>query len=364
MLKNKTQKELLQLCRNIIQPLAPNFHKGQAGKIAVIGGCEDYTGAPYFASHSSALLGADLSHIVCEKLASPVLKLYSPDLMVHPYLYELLNPEMGSHLTAGEIAELRKLTVEEVVGQRQRRLDEVIDETILPRIVRLLTRIDVVVIGPGFGRDPLMLKTLVKIVEQLKVMNKPVVLDADALYLLAINPQLVKDYPKAILTPNVVEFDRLAKKLRVDSSLDETDVSTLVNSTVELSQKLGNVTIVHKNYKELIVCGDQYLVSDLKGSNRRVGGQGDSLAGAIATFVNWSNNYDSGLWDSSAHSESEKLSPSELNLLACFAASSTVRLAASKAFEKHGRSMQTSSLHAFLGEAYQDLFEKETYIKL
>lgn len=362
MLKNKTQKELLQLCRTIIQPLAPNFHKGQSGKIAVIGGSEDYTGAPFFASHSSALLGADLSHIICEKMASPVLKLYSPDLMVHPYLYELQSPEMKEHLSKNEVDALLRLTVEDVVVKDQRQLDEIIEDVILPKIVGLLERIDIVVIGPGFGRDPLMLKTLVKIIEQLKVMNKPMILDADALYLLSIDPLLVKNYSKAIITPNVVEFDRLAKKLNVKFSINETDVSNLIESSINLSQKLGNVTVIQKNFKEIMVRDGEYLINELEGSNRRVGGQGDTLTGAIATFVNWSNNYNDGLWDPT--SKKDKLSSEDLNLLACFAASSTVRLAASKAFAKYGRSMQTSNVHEFLGKAYDELFENDNYIKL
>ncbi|KAL6293172.1 hypothetical protein ACE6H2_001314 [Prunus campanulata] len=39
--------------RAITTTLDPNRHKGQAGKIAVIGGCREYTGAPYFAAISA-----------------------------------------------------------------------------------------------------------------------------------------------------------------------------------------------------------------------------------------------------------------------------------------------------------------------
>lgn len=35
-------------------------HQGQMGRIAVIGGSEDYTGAPYFSAMASARLGADM----------------------------------------------------------------------------------------------------------------------------------------------------------------------------------------------------------------------------------------------------------------------------------------------------------------
>jgi ATP-dependent NAD(P)H-hydrate dehydratase len=42
--------------------------EGQLGRVAVIGGSEDYTGAPYFSAMASAKLGADM-----------VLNYHSPD---------------------------------------------------------------------------------------------------------------------------------------------------------------------------------------------------------------------------------------------------------------------------------------------
>ncbi|KAJ8445748.1 hypothetical protein Cgig2_026075 [Carnegiea gigantea] len=77
---------------NIIRRITPTIdlskHKGQAGKIAVIGGCREYTGAPYFAAISALKIGADLSHVFCTKDAAPIIKSYSPELIVHPVLEE------------------------------------------------------------------------------------------------------------------------------------------------------------------------------------------------------------------------------------------------------------------------------------
>ncbi|KAJ4899506.1 ATP-dependent (S)-NAD(P)H-hydrate dehydratase protein [Raphanus sativus] len=39
--------------RTVTPSLDPKRHKGQAGKIAVIGGCREYTGVPYFAAISA-----------------------------------------------------------------------------------------------------------------------------------------------------------------------------------------------------------------------------------------------------------------------------------------------------------------------
>ena len=70
----------------LLPRLEPSLHKGEAGKIGVIGGSRDYTGAPYYAGAASLRAGGDLSHIFCPEEASTPIKSYSPELMVHPVL--------------------------------------------------------------------------------------------------------------------------------------------------------------------------------------------------------------------------------------------------------------------------------------
>lgn len=350
MLKGKSQKELIGLARQLVQPLLPNFHKGQAGKIAVIGGCEDYTGAPYFASHAAASIGADLSHVICEKTAAPIIKLYTPDLMVHPYLLELEN----ANLSLDQLKIIDKLSLQDVILQDNSTISKVIEEKVLPKIMKLLGRIDIVVVGPGFGRDKLMLSSLKRIIQEIKVLNKPIILDADALFLLSLNPKIISNYSKAILTPNVVEFDRICQALKIDNDIAETDLQKIIDNTIQVLKKMG-CTIIQKGSKDIIVHNGEHLISDYHGSLKRVGGQGDTLVGVMATLVNWSNNYNANLWQ-----HEQKLSAEESNLLAVYIASVLVRLASNKAFKKYGRSMQTSNVHEFLYPSYQELFESNS----
>ncbi len=42
--------------------LAADRYKGQAGKIGVIGGCREYTGAPFFASISALKVPSSVLH--------------------------------------------------------------------------------------------------------------------------------------------------------------------------------------------------------------------------------------------------------------------------------------------------------------
>lgn len=55
-----SRKELLNQVYRLVPPMLESFHKGQLGRVAVIGGSEDYTGAPYFSAMASARLGADM----------------------------------------------------------------------------------------------------------------------------------------------------------------------------------------------------------------------------------------------------------------------------------------------------------------
>ncbi|GBG61214.1 hypothetical protein CBR_g19747 [Chara braunii] len=72
-------ESVLSAIRAFVPQLSPGKHKGQAGEIAVVGGCREYTETPYFAAKA---------RVFCAKDAGPVIKSYSPELIVHPVLKE------------------------------------------------------------------------------------------------------------------------------------------------------------------------------------------------------------------------------------------------------------------------------------
>uniref|UniRef100_H2YYE0 ATP-dependent (S)-NAD(P)H-hydrate dehydratase n=1 Tax=Ciona savignyi TaxID=51511 RepID=H2YYE0_CIOSA len=227
---------VLEAARKAIPKLSFEQHKGQAGRIGVVGGSEEYTGAPYFAAISAMKAGADLAHVFCTKSASPVIKSYSPELIVHPLL------------DAPKALDL---------------------------INEWLPRLHAVVIGPGLGRVDSILSTVKDIILALKQNETPVVIDADGLFLITKEPSIIHGYTRGILTPNIIEFRRLSKAL------------------VALSQALGGVTIVRKG----IIIDQRHLVLSLPvatmneaGSPRRCGGQGDLLSGVMALFSFWTHN--------------------------------------------------------------------------
>jgi len=68
-------ESLLPTIRNLVPVLSSDKHKGQSGKIGVVGGCEEYTGAPFFAAYSALNVKALLTVVenkqrsVCFQLA-------------------------------------------------------------------------------------------------------------------------------------------------------------------------------------------------------------------------------------------------------------------------------------------------------
>ncbi|KAJ0108487.1 carbohydrate kinase [Diaporthe amygdali] len=332
-------KEILGRVRQLVPPMLDQFHKGQLGRIGVIGGSEDYTGAPYFSAMASARLGCDMSHVICTPGAASVIKTYSPNLMVHPLMRQSPNPQSSDQSASDEPA-----------------------EKVASRIIDMLARIHVLVIGPGLGRDPLMQDTVARVVKAAREKGTPVVLDADALQVVQKQPELVRGWPLAVLTPNIVEFGRLCKALGVEEQVQKAaesagqgDESKKETAKVEaLARALEGVTIVQKGFNDFISDGETTLTVDLQGGKKRSGGQGDTLTGSIATFLGWRTAYLDGLWDHGG-----KLNEKELVQLAAFGGAAVTRECSRLAFNKKGRSLQASDLTDEVHTAFLNIFGQE-----
>ncbi|KAJ4343224.1 hypothetical protein N0V87_000446 [Didymella glomerata] len=307
------RKDLIKKVYNMVPPMLESFHKGQLGRVGVIGGSEDYTGAPYFSAMASAKLGCDMSHVICEPGAAAVIKTYSPNLMVHPIMRQEKN-----------------------VAQSESA------ESVSAEVVSMLSRLHVIVIGPGLGRDKLMQDTCAKVIEEARKQGIPFVLDADGLFLAQTRPELVEGCKECILTPNVVEFGRLAKAKGVD--VNEGDPAELCS---KLSKAFGGVTIIQKGSKDYISNGDHTLVSDGEGGLKRSGGQGDTLTGSLATLLAYRAAYHDKIWD---HDNS--MERSETLALAAYGGSVITRECSRLAFKEKGRSLQASDLTEHVHTAF------------
>lgn len=316
-----SRKELISKARRIVPPMLESFHKGQLGRVAVIGGSEDYTGAPYFSAMASAKLGCDMSHIICDPGAGAVIKTYSPNLMVHPYM-------RSSASTSSSLSDISS------------------------PILSMLSRLHVLVIGPGLGRNSLMHSICGEVLKAAREKGIPVVLDADGLMLAQKRPELVQGWRGVVLTPNVVEFKRLAesKGLGLDPG-EEQASDDGAEGCAKLADAFGGVTIVRKGASDHISNGTNTLVSDGQGSLKRSGGQGDTLTGCIATLLAWRKAYHDELWTDDGNG-GKRMDEAETLALAAWAGSAITRESARLAFEEQGRSMQASDLTGLVHRAF------------
>ncbi|XP_028291159.1 ATP-dependent (S)-NAD(P)H-hydrate dehydratase isoform X2 [Gouania willdenowi] len=296
--------DILPLVKSVIPPLTSKKHKGQDGRIGIIGGCKDYTGAPYFAAISALKVGADLSHVFCTKDAATVIKSYSPELIVHPVLD---SPN----------------AVEEI-------------DKWLPRLHSL-------VVGPGLGREDVLLRTAKEVIEKCKARDIPIVIDADGLWLVTQQPSVIQGYQKGILTPNFMEFTRLYEALHHESF----DSSDYQRSVLQLSAMMGNITLVLKGEQDLITDGSKVYSCSVVGSGRRCGGQGDLLSGSMGVLAHWAH----------AASTAGIIRGVNPSMVAAFGACALTRQCNSQAFQHHGRSTTTSDMIQEIGLAFKKLFE-------
>lgn len=293
---------LIAEMKKSIPVLTSSLHKGESGRIGVVGGSLEYTGAPYFAAISALRAGCDLAHVFCQDKAAPVIKSYSPELIVHPLL--------DAPNAVEEISEW------------------------LPRIHAL-------VLGPGLGRDPSTFEKLEAIIGIGKKNEIPMVIDADGLFFINSNYKIIEGCSNVVLTPNAIEFSRLYQAVL---NTTEPALPASKDQVAELAAKLGNVTILHKTEKDIITNGNQMYICEKMGSPRRCGGQGDLMSGILATFLFWKS-----------HDKESQTS----TLAAAAAAAHLSRSISRKAFEMQGRGTLASDMIPFIPVAFRELFGQE-----
>uniref|UniRef100_A0A0K0FXW3 ATP-dependent (S)-NAD(P)H-hydrate dehydratase n=1 Tax=Strongyloides venezuelensis TaxID=75913 RepID=A0A0K0FXW3_STRVS len=297
--------KILPRVKVLLPVLSPCYRKGDCGKIAVIGGSEEYTGAPYFSAITLLKIGCDLSFVICTKEAAPIIKSYSPELIVYPDLNET-------------------------------------------NFSKICNRINSLVIGPGLGREIVNESFITYVISATKEKDNitSVVIDADGLHFCTKYPDIIKNHSKVILTPNAVEFEKLYNTVFPDNRL--VDEGDLKNAVKKLAKELG-VIVMRKGVIDIISDGNVLQTGEMGGSPRRCGGQGDILSGAVATFTYFVKKNQS-TYDSNGLSNDSKSIIDGI----C-AASDLVRYTAQKTFNDKGRGMTASDMIEKISEIINEL---------
>ena len=314
----ENRQKALERC---IVPLSASSYKGSSGRVGVLGGSERYTGAPYYAAMASLKCGADLAFCFCAEEAAIPLKSYSPELMVAP-VYKASEFEDALRRQGGDEKEAFGVLDDET---------NVLVERMVEEVCSIMDKMHVLVLGPGLGRSPLVLEATARIIQRAQSGHQlPVVIDADALFLLTLPKYktLLSDESIVVLTPNVMELKRLHDS---DPSLPDRCI-VIEKGSVDAIRLASD-----SSQSPSLVCGEI-------GGLKRSGGIGDVLAGTCGTLVAWNN-----ILTSRGKASFDDLP------LACWTACCFVKRSTKKAFDIHRRSMTAPDILEELGPTIDEM---------
>ena len=216
----------------------PDGNKGTYGKILSVTGSETICGAAYLASKACLMSGAGMVHILTASSNRIPLAASFPEALISTW-------ESGCA-----------------------------DCT---QYAALLSWADGVLIGPGIGRGDMAQRLLKMVLDQFR---GPVVLDADALNLLADHPELMTALDeRCVVTPHIVEMSRLTGK----------SVGEIKAAPFEAAEQFAaahHVVCVLKDARTVIAYPDGTSFLLASGSSAlATAGSGDVLAGITAALT-------------------------------------------------------------------------------
>ncbi len=219
----------------------PEAHKGDFGRLLVVGGSSKYTGAPALVGLAALRAGVDLVTVCAPRETAMVVSTFSPDLITVKLPCQDLEPSV---------------------------VDSVLQEA---------KSADAVVMGPGLGRLEKTYSAAVELLENFSRLDLPVLLDADGLKAAAGQKSLLRN-PKLVLTPHAGEFELLVGK-----PLPK-DLKKRIEAVASASQELG-CTILLKSHVDIIAGGGKVILNRTGNPGMTVGGTGDTLSGITGAFL-------------------------------------------------------------------------------
>lgn len=220
-------------CRRVYQPKTKFAHKGTNGHALLITGSLGKMGAAVLSSKACLKSGSGLVTALIPRSGNTVIQTANPEIMT------LLSEE--ENIVSGNFA----------------------------------YHYDAVGIGPGIGKEQ---NTLALLKEVLMNCNKPLVIDADALNLLAEHTELQKTIPvNSIITPHPKELSRWIGSWKNDTEK--------IDKTLKLVDQL-KIYVVLKGAYTCIFCPDGTLHFNSTGNpGMGTAGSGDVLTGIITGLL-------------------------------------------------------------------------------
>ena len=223
-----------------VKPRSSDAHKGEFGRLLVIGGSNVFSGAPALAGMAALRTGVDLVIIAAPEKTANVISSMSPSLISLKL--------KGKHLSSSN----------------------------LPVLQSYLESASGVVLGPGLGMHDETKEAVKDIIEKLEETGTPLLLDADGIKAFAEFKRKIRC--PIVLTPHSKEFEILAGKKLPQSQNDR------VEEVKKMANQVGG-TIILKGPADLISDGTSVKFNFTGNPGMTVGGTGDVLSGVIGGLM-------------------------------------------------------------------------------
>jgi hydroxyethylthiazole kinase-like uncharacterized protein yjeF len=221
-----------------VRPL--KSHKGDFGRLLIIGGSETYIGAPAMAGIAALRTGLDLVYIASPEKTAYSISTISPNLITLKL--------KGDHLTSDNLSQL----------------DAMLDKT------------DAVLLGPGLNLHEDTIDAISKLISILNRLKKPTLIDADAIKIIGMRKNGI-DFP-AVLTPHLGEFEALT------GSKMSANLETRSKEIINASKKINSIIVLKSNI-DVISDGNNLKFNHTGNPGMTVGGTGDVLSGIIGSLL-------------------------------------------------------------------------------
>ena len=221
---------------------AKDANKGAFGRVLVIAGSRGMSGAAVLCGSSALRGGGGLVRVATPQSVRGEVAVGNPCFMTAPV------PEDD----AGRIG-----------------------RTAIPELLAMAEASDVVALGPGIGRGPEVTDAVIAL---LSAVDRPIVLDADGLNVIAQNQSKLKTEPARILTPHPGEFARLTGE----------DIKTIQANRRQLAAEYArakDVVLVLKGEGTIVTDGVRIYQNTSGNPGMATGGSGDVLTGLIAALL-------------------------------------------------------------------------------
>lgn len=223
-----------------VKPRSSESHKGDFGRLLVIGGNETFSGAPTLVAQAALRTGVDLAYVAAPEETAHDISSLSPDLIT-------IKLE-GGHLNHRNLKELKSY----------------------------IEKCDSVALGPGLGLHQETNEAVRLIVEEVERARKPLLLDADGLKAFADFKRKLR--VPLVLTPHPGEYTILTGK-KLPGALAQK-----VSEVQKISAVLNVVTLL-KGPVDVVSDGKRVKLNFTGNPGMTVGGTGDVLSGVVGAFL-------------------------------------------------------------------------------